>query len=163
MPENSKPHHTRKGRKRLPAPLYASPNTIWFVTTRAYLFQTPFIKKQINRMVIDILHETGTTYFCNIYVYCLMPDHLHLLLSTKKEGHSVLKFIERFKGKTTNKSWTVGWRGALWQPGFYDRALRQEDDLRKIAQYILENPVRKGLSKSPQDWPWSGMITPWPI
>ncbi|MCG3155989.1 MAG: hypothetical protein DKINENOH_02597 [bacterium] len=149
--------------KRLPRETYEQPNIVWFFTIRAYLFQTPFVRDDLNRMVIDTLRETRESYGCNVFVYCLMPDHLHLLTSPREPGASVLTFTERFKGKTTNQSWPLGWKGTLWQPGSYDHGLRKEDDFREIAEYTLENPVRKHLCDTPEEWPWSGMIEPWPV
>lgn len=148
--------------KRLPRETYEQPNIVWFFTIRAYLFQTPFVRDDLNRMVIDTLRETRETYRCNVFVYCLMPDHLHLLTTPREPGASVLTLTERFKGKTTNQSWPLGWKGTLWQPGSYDHGLRKEDDFREIAEYILENPVRKHLCDTPGEWTWSGMMEPWP-
>lgn len=149
--------------KRLPAATYQRPDIVWFFTIRAYLFQTPFVRDDLNQMVIDLLREIRETCRCNVYVYCLMPDHLHLLTSPRDSDTSVLTFTDRFKGKATNKSWALGWEGALWQPGSYDHGLRQEESFCEIAEYILENPVRKNLSPTPEAWPWSGTMEPWPV
>ncbi|MBI3465874.1 MAG: hypothetical protein HY000_22895 [Planctomycetes bacterium] len=62
---------------------------------------------------------------------------------------------DRFKGKSTNKSWTLGHRGRLWQPRSYDHVLREEESVMAVADYILNNPVRKGYVKQWQDWPYS--------
>jgi len=48
----------------------------------------------------------------------------------------------------------------LWQPGSYDHGLRKVDDFREIAEYTLENPVRKGLADTPDEWRWSDMMEP---
>ena len=40
----------------------------------------------------------------------------------------------------------LGRRGAVWASGFHDRALRQDDDVRRAARYLIENPVRAGLA-----------------
>ncbi len=61
-----------------------------------------------------------------------------------------------YKGKATNRSWTVGWHGKLWQPRYFDHIVRADEDLRAIAGYILNNSVRKGLVECAEDWPWSG-------
>mgnify|MGYP003730669011 CR=1 FL=1 len=114
-------------------------------------------------MVISVLKEEQAHWNCVVYTYCLMPDHLHFLVSVAEEGASVLVFTERFKGKTTNASWKSGWQGKLWQPRYYDHVIRKEESLVKIAQYILDNPVRKGLCASAEDWPWGGCLNPLPL
>jgi putative transposase len=45
--------------------------------------------------------------------------------------------------------------GACWQRGFYDHALRKEEDAEKAAQYMVNNTVRKGLVNSWRDYPYS--------
>jgi len=91
-----------------------------------------------------------------------MPDHLHFLVSPGEDGASVLSFTEQYKGKTTNESWRFDWQGKLWQPRYYDHIVRDDEDLVLIARYILDNPVRKGLVKHAEDWPWSGQMNPLP-
>jgi hypothetical protein len=47
-------------------------------------------------------------------------------------------------------------RGRLWQAGYYERILRDDDAPRAIARYIIANPVRAGLVTSPLEYPYSG-------
>ena len=44
----------------------------------------------------------------------------------------------------------------LWQKGYYDHALRREEDVNQVAEYIVYNPVRAGLVDSPDRYPFSG-------
>jgi len=44
----------------------------------------------------------------------------------------------------------------LWQKGYYEHVLRDEEDSKEIAFYIIANPVRAGLVQSPDDYPFSG-------
>jgi REP element-mobilizing transposase RayT len=114
-------------------------------------------------MIIETLRQEQDRIACCVYTYCLMPDHLHYLISSCREGVSVLAFTDQFKGKTTNLSWKLGWHHKLWQPRYYDHIIRKDEDLFIIAKYILENPVRKGLVSTPAEWPWCGTLTPLPI
>lgn len=107
-------------------------------------------------MAVDILLEEGARSDCRIVAYCLMPDHLHFIASPNRDGVSVLSFTERYKGKTTNQSWKLGWRGKLWQPRFYDHIVRSDERLEQIVEYILRNPERKGLVSPGGAWSWSG-------
>ncbi len=47
-------------------------------------------------------------------------------------------------------------RARLWQQGYYERVLREDDDARGLARYIVNNPVRAGLVESPADYPLVG-------
>jgi putative transposase len=141
---------------RLVEDIYSEYGQPIFITIRAYRFQFPFRDQSISRMVIETLIDMALKGGCLIHAYCLMLDHIHYLLSPKKDGVSVLEFTNQFKGKTTNLSWKKGWSGKLWQPRFYDHILRKDEDVWAISEYILQNPLRKGYVSSVQDWPWSG-------
>jgi REP element-mobilizing transposase RayT len=112
--------------------------------------------------MLDILREEQERQGCAVFTYCLMPDHLHFLVSPRKDGISVHKFTDQYKAKATNHSWTIGWRGKLWQPRYYDHIIRKEENLYRIAEYIMSNPVRKKLVACSEDWPWSGHLSPLP-
>jgi len=92
-----------------------------------------------------------------LYVYCFMPDHVHVLLSPLGE-QDVASFVQAYKSKTTWLYWKTGNHGRLWQHGFYDRILRQEEDIKQVGKYILENPVRKRLVDDFREYPFSGSL-----
>ena len=57
---------------------------------------------------------------------------------------------------------TAAARQPLWQDSYYDHVVRPEENLSAIARYIIENPVRAGLARSPFDYPFVGSST-WSI
>ena len=149
--------------QRLDGALYRDPGHAVFVTIRAYGSASPFVRPALCRMVVGTLAEEAVRQSYSIFVYCLMPNHLHYVVRPFHELASILSFTNRFKGKTTNQSWKLGWEGKLWQPRFYDHIVRAEESLHAISQYILANPVRKGFVDQPEDWPWSGLLDQsWP-
>jgi putative transposase len=135
---------------RLDPALYQQANRVTFMTVCAVAGAAPFRGEALNRALIDLLREAQALDRCQVYTYCLMPDHLHYLLSPGADGCSVLTFTDRYKGRSTKQSWSCGWRGRLWQARYYDHLVRAEEDLRAIAAYILDNPVRKGLCARPE-------------
>ena len=149
--------------QRLAAELYTQVNRVYFITIRAHRNQTAFVRPDLNVQVLDILRREQMRLHCRVFTYCLMPDHLHFLVSPCKDGVSVLAFTDQYKGKTTNESWRLGWHGRLWQPRYYDHVVRDDERLAEIAQYILANPVRKGLVEQDEDWLWSGHMNPLPV
>ncbi|MNN82247.1 hypothetical protein D3C81_1991650 [compost metagenome] len=48
---------------------------------------------------------------------------------------------------------SVGRKGSLWQQGYHDRALRRDEDLVKLARYVVANPLRAGLVEKLGDYP----------
>jgi len=158
----TKPYHPPLN-ERLDADLYSQSNCVIFITVRAFGSQSPFVSPPLNRRVLDILRSEQARLSCQVYTYCLMPDHLHFLISPTEDGASVLTFTSQFKGRATNESWKAGWQGKLWQPRYYDHFVRHNESLVNIAQYILDNPMRKQLVEQDDDWPWSGHMNPLPI
>jgi putative transposase len=96
----------------------------------------------------------------SIYAYCLMPDHLHLLLRLGPESGVLGNIIGKLKLFTTRASWQYGYTGKLWQDRFYDHVLRKSEDGARIAAYIWENPVRKGLVSEASGYLYSGFLDP---
>ncbi len=84
-----------------------------------------------------------------------MPDHIHLLICVNGEV-DVVRFMQAFKGKTTNLSWRYGLSGQLWQRSFHDHVLRESEDEDEHLRYILANPVRAGFVETWNDYPFSG-------
>ena len=106
-------------------------------------------------LIEELERETEEEFL--LYAYCFMPDHVHLLLSPSV-GSNVISFIQAYKSKTTRIYWETGHQGRLWQHGFYDRILRQDEDIKQVAQYILGNPIRKGLVDDFRNYPFSGSL-----
>jgi REP element-mobilizing transposase RayT len=134
----------------------------YFVTT-CTAFRRPFFLDLAigNDAVSQILQSAGDQLF-DVTAYCLMPDHAHLLLSAQSQTSDVCQFVKQTKQITGFRFRRV--RGErLWQPGYHDRILRDDEATLTVAKYILENPVRAGLAKVAGKWPLSGSgVYTWP-
>lgn len=76
--------------------------------------------------------------------WVLMPDHLHWLLVLGDVGLSELvRRVKSNSGRRVHQA--VGASGALWQRGYHDHAIREDEDLRQVARYVVANPLRAGL------------------
>ena len=78
----------------------------------------------------------------------LMPDHLHALITFTGTRKSMPKTIGDWK------RWLALKEGIPWQADFFEHRIRSEHEEVSKAQYILQNPVRKGLVKQAEDWPY---------
>ena len=105
-------------------------------------------------IVLPVLRQNGEQNDFGIYVYCFMPDHLHLLLLGEKES-SLHKFIRTFK-QESSFVFTRAHASPLWQRSYYDRVLRKEEVLEEVALYILNNPVRKRLVDDYKSYAFAG-------
>jgi putative transposase len=83
--------------------------------------------------------------------YVIMPDHIHLFV--------------RGRPDFTLSTWVGGLKRALsvalraqqfWQPGFFDHILRSDESYAEKWKYVRDNPVRAGLVKVADDWPYQG-------
>jgi len=119
-----------------------------------------FSEPTLNLEIINCLKQERIEKEIAIYAYCLMPDHIHLLISPLEKGVNVSKFIGGFKSKTTRIAWKHGLKDQVWQGRFYDHIVRRVESLKDTCEYILNNPVRKGLVTKWGDYQFSGMIDP---
>jgi len=123
----------------------------YHVTICARVGTNPFDRASIAEMVCKTLQEYLKPSNAYLGAFCLMPDHLHVLLSPDRSELALGQLIGRFKGLTTNASWKFGWRGPLWQARFYDHIVRNREGIAKVGQYVYENSDRAGL---PVDYPY---------
>jgi len=86
-----------------------------------------------------------------------MPDHVHLLLSAS-ETTSITDFVREMKGRGSKMAWRHGCQGTIWQRSFYDHFLRQDEECRAVAEYIIHNPVRRGMVGEWRDYPFCGSL-----
>ena len=137
---------------RLPREAYADPGRMFHIVIRAAIQTKPFADRSLAQAVWNQLTDECGHGQIVLAAACLMPDHLHLL--ARREGLDLVTWANRFKSRTTNLSWTFGWRGALWQPSFYDRYVRDHSEFESVRSYIVRNPVEAGLVTTPEAWPW---------
>ena len=93
-----------------------------------------------------------------VHAYCVMPDHLHVLVEGTNERSDLRKFVSLFKQETGYAFQHEKGR-RLWQAKYYDHVLRESGDVEAVAWYIWRNPVRKGICGVAGEYPYSGAMT----
>jgi putative transposase len=149
----SPPSFIRK-RNRLPRSCYLGQQW-YFITVCSAGDRATFSHGGLVELLLDLLREQCRACTFDLYAYCFMPDHLHLELAGLSEDSDAIKLIHDFKGIATAQARGLGVR-RLWERGFYDHILRENDNHDAVAWYIFNNPVRKGLAQDARDWPYSG-------
>jgi REP element-mobilizing transposase RayT len=87
-----------------------------------------------------------------IGAYVIMPDHAHLLIRTDR----LSAVMQMFKGRSAHIINDVSSRrGSLWQPGYWELGIRDEPTFWQKVEYIHFNPVKAGIVRYPEDYPWS--------
>ena len=84
-----------------------------------------------------------------------MADHLHLLVQGMKSDATLTPFITMAKQRS-GYLFARRTGARLWQEGYFERAIRSDEDLTAVALYIQANPVRAGLVSRVADWPHTG-------
>ena len=89
--------------------------------------------------------------------WVFLPDHWHAILFprhplTISEVMESIKVGSTLRINARRKEW-----GLLWQPRFFNRALRRVKEYHEKVEYIHLNPVKAGLVTRPEDWPWSSV------
>ena len=107
--------------------------------------------------LIEILNNTAGERQTQFFAWCIMPDHVHILV----QDPDIVELARLLKGRMTPPARDYDAGRRLWQRSFYDHGLRREESVERVAQYIFENPVRSGLVESVADYAWSGSNV-WP-
>ena len=136
----------RKGR-------HSAPGQLYLVTTVSADRQPLFADFTIARHVIAEMRRTHEAGTLDSLAWVLMPDHLHWLFQ-RGESHALAKVMQGFKGRSARAINRAAARQLhAWQRGYHDHALRAEEDVREIAQYIATNPLRASLVRRLGDYP----------
>ena len=88
--------------------------------------------------------------------YVIMPDHIHCFvrLAPNLKIGTTIRLLKR------SISSAISADLPHWQPGFFDHLLRHSDSYSAKWEYVRMNPVRAGLAKAPDDWPYQGEVIP---
>jgi putative DNA methylase len=99
-----------------------------------------------------ILVNNGRDFL--MQAWCVMPNHLHLVLDVWQIPLS--KLIGTWKGKSSRIANTVlNRQGHFWQADYFDTLIRDEAHLARAIRYTENNPPKARLAKDKRDWPWS--------
>ena len=102
----------------------------------------------------DLLAEGCRAAKMEVWAYCLMPNHVHLILVPSDAAGLRAALGETHRRYTRQVNLREGWRGFLWQGRFASFPM-DEAYLRSCARYVELNPVRARLVKRPAAWRWS--------
>jgi putative transposase len=97
-----------------------------------------------------LLHFDADRY--RLLAWVVMPNHVHVLVQPGVPLAELLHTWKSFTGKAINR--LLGERGAVWQPDYYDRFIRDEPHLAAAIAYVENNPVKAGLCTKAEEWRW---------
>jgi REP element-mobilizing transposase RayT len=147
-------HLLDPGYRRLRAGRRSLPHHAYLITTVTTGRERRFAYPATAIATVDALIQEGLWLESRLLCWVLMPDHLHALVHLGAT-EPLSSLVRRMKCITATAANRIDMRrGAVWMPGFHDRAVRHVDDLDRIARYVLDNPVRAGLVADVSDYPY---------
>ncbi|MDP3852919.1 transposase [Phenylobacterium sp.] len=124
------------------------------VTQRGNRRQTTFFSDADYAVYRDLLAEGCRAAGVEVWGYCLMPNHVHLILVPSSEDGLRAALAETHRRYSRRINEREGWTGYLWQ-GRFASVPMDGAHLLACARYVELNPVRAGLAAAAADWPWS--------
>jgi len=146
-------YHVKMSYNELRKGRFSETGREYFITFVTHNRLDVFNQFLISRCFILELKNSEKQYPCQWLAWVLMPDHFHGLVSLGDDANlsSIIKSLKGTSARRINK--ILNNSEALWQPGFHDHALRNDEDRIGIARYIVANPLRAGLVKHLGNWP----------
>ena len=114
-----------------------------------------FFRNKDNKEYLKIVKRSKEKWKSRILSYCLMPNHVHLLLvpddkeSLSKTMQSINLTYTKYLNKRYNRS------GRTWGARFHSYIVYKDEYLWRVIRYIENNPVRANLVANPEDYIWS--------
>ncbi|WP_119146984.1 REP-associated tyrosine transposase [Pseudomonas reidholzensis] len=131
---------------------FSEPGRLYLLTTATHQRKPLFSNFQNARQVVHQLRLSDQEQDCQSLAWVVMPDHVHWLIELKSVTLGTL--MRRFKSRSSRALHKAGVRHEpIWQPGYQDRALRKEENIRYVARYIVANPIRARLVTSIRFYP----------
>jgi putative transposase len=127
---------------------------IHHVTARGNGRQTVFRDVADRRTFLRLLHEVIERFDWEVLTYCLMSNHVHLLVMTPKPnlGAGMQRLNGRYAQRFNNRHRRTG---HVWQGRYHSTLVERDAHLLETIRYIARNPVRSGLCERAEEWRWS--------
>ena len=143
-------------RKRLRLDLdnYGARGSVWHVTTPTLNRRRVFRDSEMAAVLVDALQFQCAKAKANLLLYCVMPDHLHVVVTIDEvDLVAIMRDVKSWTTHIWNKR--TGNR-KLWQESFHDHGVRRSERMDELIKYVAENPQRAGIMADWRDYPWPG-------
>ena len=127
----------------------------YFLTASTHQRQKAFAVPQFATPAAEQLLRLAQSHRFAVHAYCLMPDHVHVLIAAQATSANARTFFNQWR-QWTGFKWKQLRGFQLWQNGYWDYVLRQDEEPFRISAYIVNNPVRAQLSRTVLDYPYVG-------
>jgi putative transposase len=136
--------------------LYSMPGTIAHIIIGTDKKRPYFANHKYADAFTQLIIKTAQEKDINLYAYCIMTDHIHILIASSMDC-SITDYVRLIKGRFTKYCRDAG-LDIDFQRSFYDHLLRKEEDIEEVARYIIGNPVRAGIGSKFGEYPFAGSM-----
>lgn len=123
----------------------------FFITTNLARGASPLLPTE-RSLCLEHLGKARARFRFALFAYVVMPDHVHLLLSTFEAGLPAIMSAWKSRSAVAMAR-APRWPGPVWQKRYFDFILRRAGDFSEKMAYIHENPVKAELVTRAEDWP----------
>ena len=131
-----------------------APGHSHFITQRGNRRQRTFFGDSDYRAYLELMAEWCDRYGNEVWAYCLLPDHVHLVVVPSSEKGLARGIGEAHRRYTSRVNLRRRWRGCLWQ-GRFSSFVMDTPHLLAAVRHVETNPVRSKLCRKPWRYPWS--------
>ena len=132
------------------------PGLAHHIVQRGHNRNAVFVEDADYRFYLDNLIEWKTHYDVGVYAYCLMTNHVHLILVPRNQGDSISRLMRRLSARQGRRVNRLEERiGTLWSGRFKSSVIDTDNYLLACLRYVELNPVRAGMVNQPEDYRWS--------
>ncbi|MBA3005800.1 MAG: transposase [Proteobacteria bacterium] len=126
------------------------------IIQRGHNRQVVFARDDDYRYYLETLQEWKSKLGCKVYSYCLMTNHVHLVIDPGSQVENLSLLMKRIAGRQTRYINTMENRsGSLWEGRFKSSPISANEYLLACCRYVELNPVRAGMVEEPWQYPWS--------
>jgi putative transposase len=147
-------HKMPYGRTMARLPRLVLPGIAYHVTQRGNRRAQAFFEDGDYALYRDLLAQSAERAGAAVWSYCLMPNHVHVIVVPADEDGLRRTFADTHRRYTGYINARQRWTGHLWQ-GRFGAVAMDEAHLAAAARYVALNPVRARLVSRAEDWPWS--------
>lgn len=126
------------------------------VVQRGHDLNAVFVETADFEYYLHNLIEWKTHYDVAVYAYCLMTNHVHLILEPRTDGSAISRLMRRISARQGRRVNRLERRtGTLWSGRFKCSVIDTDRYLMACLRYVELNPVRAGMVSRPEDYRWS--------
>jgi putative transposase len=127
---------------------------IFFTTTKTCMAKSLLQSERNALLFIDVLRSYIAAGKFKLHDFVVMPNHVHLLIEVNNTM-TIERAMQLIKGGFSYRlKKECGYGGEVWQPGFSDVRIKDEQSFLQHREYIAQNPVKAGLVDSAEKYPY---------